>query len=49
VVWSLIMFLLFFGVIGAAYFYYTIRTLRRGPDFDSPIPHVQRTVLERQL
>jgi cytochrome bd ubiquinol oxidase subunit I len=42
VVWSLIMFGLFFGVIGASYFYYTIQTLHKGPDFDSPIPHVQR-------
>jgi len=49
VVWSLIMFMIFFGVIGAAYFYYTIKTLRRGPDLDSPIPHVQRSVLERRL
>jgi len=49
VVWSLIMFLLLFSVIGTAYFYYTIKTLRRGPDFDSPIPHVQRAVLEQQL
>lgn len=42
VVWSLIMFGLFFGVIGASYFYYTIQTLQKGPDFDSPIPRVQR-------
>ncbi|MDA8137658.1 MAG: cytochrome ubiquinol oxidase subunit I [Desulfobacteraceae bacterium] len=42
VVWSLIMFGLFFGVIGASYFYYTIQTLQKGPEFDSPIPHVQR-------
>lgn len=42
VVWSLFMFGLFFGVIGASYFYYTIQTLQKGPDFDSPIPHVQR-------
>jgi cytochrome bd ubiquinol oxidase subunit I len=41
VVWSLIMFGIFFGIIGAAYFYYTLRTLQKGPDFDSPIPHVQ--------
>ncbi len=42
VVWSLIMFGIFFSVIGASYFFYTIRTLHKGPDFDSPIPHVQR-------
>lgn len=41
VVWSLLMFGLFFGVIGTAYFYYTLKTLQKGPDFDSPIPHVQ--------
>jgi cytochrome d ubiquinol oxidase subunit I len=41
VVWSLIMFGLFFGLIGAAYFYYTLKTLQKGPDFESPIPHVQ--------
>ncbi len=41
VVWSLIMFILFFGLIGAAYFYYTIKALRHGPDMDSPIPTVQ--------
>jgi cytochrome bd ubiquinol oxidase subunit I len=41
VVWSLIMFALFFGLIGAAYFFYTIRALQRGPDMDSPIPTVQ--------
>lgn len=42
VVWSLVMFVLFFGVIGIAYFYYTIRTLEKGPDYDSPIPPIQR-------
>jgi cytochrome bd ubiquinol oxidase subunit I len=41
VVWSLAMFAIFFGVIGTAYFYYTLRTLQQGPDYDSPIPHVQ--------
>ncbi len=41
VVWSLIMFTLFFGLIGAAYFYYTIKALRNGPDMESPIPTVQ--------
>jgi cytochrome d ubiquinol oxidase subunit I len=42
VVWSLIMFGLFFALIGATYFYYTIKALRRGPDMESPIPSVQR-------
>jgi cytochrome bd ubiquinol oxidase subunit I len=41
VVWSLAMFAIFFTVIGTAYFYYTLRTLDKGPDFDSPVPHVQ--------
>jgi cytochrome d ubiquinol oxidase subunit I len=42
VVWSLIMFGIFFGVIGASYFYYTLQTLHKGPDMESPIPPVQR-------
>lgn len=42
VVWSLALFCLFFGIIGASYFYYTIRTLENGPDYDSPIPPIQR-------
>jgi len=42
VVWSLLMFGLFFGVIGVAYFYYTIRTLEKGPDYETPIPPIQR-------
>lgn len=42
VVWSLIMFTLFFGVIGASYFSYTLRTLQKGPDLDSPLPRLQR-------
>ncbi len=42
VVWSLMMFALLFGLIGAFYFYYTLRTLHQGPDMASPIPPVQR-------
>ena len=42
VVWSLALFVCFFGLIGVSYFYYVLRTLRLGPDFDSPIPPVQR-------
>ena len=34
--------LIFFGVIGASYFYYTLQTLHKGPDMESPIPPVQR-------
>jgi cytochrome bd ubiquinol oxidase subunit I len=42
VIWSLIMFGFFFGIIGASYFYYTLKTLERGPDLESPIPPIQR-------
>jgi len=42
VAWSLAMFGLFFAVIGATYLYYTIRTLKIGPDLESPIPPLQR-------
>ena len=41
VVWSLILFMLFFILIGASYFYYTLKILRQGPDLDSSIPPVQ--------
>jgi cytochrome d ubiquinol oxidase subunit I len=41
VVWSLSLFVLFFGLVGASYFYYVLKILRKGPDFDSPIPFVQ--------
>jgi cytochrome bd ubiquinol oxidase subunit I len=49
VVWSLLMFGLFFGVIGVAYFYYTIRTLEKGPDYETPIPPIQRMAGMRAL
>jgi len=42
VVWSISLFLLFFALIGASYFYYVLTTLRRGPDLSSPVPPVQR-------
>ena len=42
VLWSLSLFLLFFAVIGASYFYYVLTTLRHGPALSSPIPLVQR-------
>jgi cytochrome d ubiquinol oxidase subunit I len=42
VIWSLSLFMIFFGLIGASYFYYTMKTLRQGPDLTSPIPPVQR-------
>jgi cytochrome d ubiquinol oxidase subunit I len=43
VVWSISLFLLFFALIGASYFYYVLTTLRRGPDLSSPVPRVQRS------
>jgi cytochrome d ubiquinol oxidase subunit I len=42
VIWSLILFMIFFAIIGASYFYYTLKTLRQGPDLSSPIPPIQR-------
>jgi cytochrome d ubiquinol oxidase subunit I len=42
VIWSLTLFVCFFGLIGASYFYYVLKTLRRGPDLTSPLPPVQR-------
>ena len=42
VIWSLALFLVFFGVIGSSYFYYIIKTLKRGPDMSSPLPPIQR-------
>ncbi|MFO8085044.1 MAG: cytochrome ubiquinol oxidase subunit I [Desulfobacterales bacterium] len=49
VLWSLAMFMIFFGIIGATYLYYTIRMLRRGPDLESPIPTIQRMAGMRPL
>jgi cytochrome bd-type quinol oxidase subunit 1 len=42
VVWSITLFILFFALIGASYFYYTLKTLQQGPDLSSPIPPIQR-------
>ncbi len=42
VVWSLFFFILFFGIVGYSFFYYIFKTLRRGPDLESPMPRVQR-------
>jgi cytochrome d ubiquinol oxidase subunit I len=44
VLWSLILFLIVFPVIGAIYFFYVLKTLHRGPDLSSPIPSVQRPI-----
>jgi cytochrome bd ubiquinol oxidase subunit I len=41
VLWSLCLFLIIFPVIGLSYFYFVLKTLRQGPDLDSPIPVVQ--------
>jgi cytochrome d ubiquinol oxidase subunit I len=43
VLWSLSFFLIIFAVVLTTYFYYILKTLRRGPDLSSPIPPVQRT------
>ena len=42
VIWSLSLFLVIFAVVGSAYFYYILKTLRLGPDLESPIPPIQR-------
>jgi cytochrome d ubiquinol oxidase subunit I len=49
VLWSLAMFMVIFGIVGASYFMYMLRTLRRGPDLTSPIPPVQRPTGMRPL
>jgi cytochrome d ubiquinol oxidase subunit I len=42
VLWSLSLFLIIFSLILIIYFYYVLKTLRAGPDLDSPIPPLQR-------
>jgi cytochrome d ubiquinol oxidase subunit I len=42
VLWSLSLFLIIFSLILIIYFYYILKTLRVGPDLDSPIPPLQR-------
>jgi cytochrome d ubiquinol oxidase subunit I len=49
VIWSLSLFLIIFPVLGMIYFYYILKTLRRGPDLSSPIPPVQRPAGMRPL
>lgn len=49
VLWSLILFLLVFPLIGGSYIYYIFRTLRSGPDLTSPIPPIQRPAGMRPL
>ena len=40
VIWSIILFIVFFAIIGAAYLYYIFKILKAGPDLESPIPPV---------
>jgi cytochrome d ubiquinol oxidase subunit I len=49
VVWSLILFLIVYPLIGASYFYYIFQTLRRGPDLSSPIPPIQRASVQKAI
>lgn len=49
VAWSIAMFAVIFGLVGASYFYYTLKILRLGPDFKSPIPPIQRPAGMRPL
>ena len=42
VLWSLSLFLIIFSLILIMYFYYVLKTLRVGPDLDSPIPPLQK-------
>ena len=49
VIWSLSLFLIVFPVIGAVYFFYILKTLRRGVDLLSPIPPIQRPMGMRPL
>ncbi len=41
VLWSLALFLVVLPALGAIYFFYVLKALRRGPDLSSPIPPVQ--------
>jgi cytochrome d ubiquinol oxidase subunit I len=41
VLWSLALFLIILPLIGAIYFFYVLKALRRGPDLSSPIPPIQ--------
>jgi cytochrome d ubiquinol oxidase subunit I len=49
VVWSLVLFLVIYPLIGGSYFYYIFKTLWRGPDLSSPIPPIQRAAVQRAL
>jgi cytochrome bd ubiquinol oxidase subunit I len=41
VLWSIGLFLVIFPVVLASYFYYVFKTLREGPDLETPIPPIQ--------
>jgi cytochrome d ubiquinol oxidase subunit I len=47
--WSLALFLIIYPLIGGSYFYYILKTLKRGPDLTSPIPPIQREAVKRAL
>jgi cytochrome d ubiquinol oxidase subunit I len=49
VLWSLLLFLITFPTIGGIYFFYILKTLRQGPDLESPIPAIQRPIGMRAL
>jgi len=49
VIWSLSLFLVIFFVVGTSYLYYIFKTLRTGPDLDSPLPPIQRPAGMRSL
>jgi cytochrome d ubiquinol oxidase subunit I len=44
VLWSLGLFMVVLPAVGAIYFYYLLKALRRGPDLSSPIPAIQRPI-----
>src|SRR5271157_3721004 len=41
VIWSLSLLFIIYPIIGGSYFFYVLKTLRRGPDLSSPIPPIQ--------
>jgi cytochrome d ubiquinol oxidase subunit I len=49
VVWSLSLIGITFLLIGGSYFYYVFKTLRSGPDLESPLPPIQRPAGMRAL
>lgn len=42
VIWSLVLFLIIFAVIGSGFAFYILKLIRKGPDVSSAIPPVQR-------